>query len=157
MPEVRSPSVNGSPEGAEGWLASVRLFTWFGLPDASRPEQVFQMSGGKLPAGGSCSSPLLLMQPGWNGLRSCGMASGVLAKPLTVWATAPGPWFVHVTVSPAMIAICEGANALMDNHGLFEPLTPAAACHVFVPSGFDASAGLLTRSSPANQARSASY
>ncbi len=49
-----------------------------------------------------------------------------------------------------MITICDGANALIDNHGLFEPLTPAAACHVLVPSGFDASAGLLTRSRPAS-------
>src|SRR5919112_4294499 len=108
MPDVRSPSVNGSPEGADGWLASVRLFT-------SPPGQVFQMSGGKLPAGGSCSSPLLVMQPGWNGLRSCGVASGVGAKPLTVWGTALGLEFVHVTVSPAMITICDGANSLIAN------------------------------------------
>src|SRR5687768_3010692 len=147
MPEVLSPSVYGSPDGTRGWLWSVRLFTAFGLPNGSRPGQVFQMSGGKLPGGGSCSSPVLVMQPGWYGLRS-GTASGVGAKPLTVWATAPGPSFVHVTVSPAMIAICDGPNALIDSHGLFEPLTPAAACQVFVPSGFDASAGILTRSRP---------
>src|SRR3954453_20024816 len=109
MPDVRSPSVYGSPDGAEGWLASVRSFT-------SPPGHVFQISGGKLPAGGSCSSPLLVMQPGWNGLRSCGIASGVLAKPLTVWGTALGLEFVQVTVSPAMITIDEGANSLIANH-----------------------------------------
>src|SRR6188472_4026447 len=109
MPDVRSSSVYASPEGAEGWLASVRLFT-------TAPGQVFQMSGGKLPAGGSCNSPLLVMQPGWNGLRSCGIASGVLAKPLTVWGTALGLEFVQVTVSPAMMTICDGANSLIANH-----------------------------------------
>src|SRR4051795_5739403 len=109
MPEVRSPSVNGAPDGAEGWLASVRSFT-------SMPGHVFQMSGGKLPAGGSCSSPLLVMQPGWKGLWSRGIASGVLAKPLTVWGTALGLEFVQVTVSPAMMTICDGANSLIANH-----------------------------------------
>src|SRR5689334_1552872 len=104
--------------------------------------QLFQMSGGKLPAGGSCTSPLLVRQPGWNGLRSWGRPSGVLAKPLTVWGTAPGLLFVHVTVSPAVTTICEGANSLIESHGLFDPLiTPADACQVFVPSGFDASGG----------------
>src|SRR5215213_9369400 len=126
MPDVLSPSVYGSPEGAEGWLASVRLFTWFGLPDASRPGQVFQMSGGKLPTGGSCSSPLLLMQPGWNGLRSCGIASGVLAKPLTVWGTAPGLRFVQVTVSPAWTTFAGKENSLMDSRGLSGLPLPAA-------------------------------
>ena len=79
MPTDRFPSPFdiATPEGAEGWLNSVRLST-------SAPGQVFQMSVGKLSGGGNCSSPLLVMHPGWNGLRVCGMASGVLAKPLTV-------------------------------------------------------------------------
>src|SRR5688500_6193647 len=134
MPDVRSPSVYGSPDGAEGWLNAVRLFT-------SAPGQVFQMSRGKLPAGGSCSSPLLVMQPGWYGDRSWGMASGVGAKPLTVWATAAGLRFVQVTVSPAWTTVAGKENSLMDNRGLSGLPPPAATCHVFVLSGFDASGG----------------
>src|SRR5215212_7437882 len=150
MPDVLSPSVYGSPDDAEGWLASVRLFT-------SIPGQVFQMSGGKLPAGGSCSSPPLVMQPGWYGLRFCGMVSGVLAKPLTVWATAPGLRFVQVTVSPACTTICARENSLMDSRGLSGLPLPASTCQVFVLFGFDASEGLVTRSWVASQTRSAWY
>src|SRR5215211_3024171 len=150
MPDVLSPSVYGSPDGADGWLASVRLFT-------SMPGHVFQMSGEKLPAGGSCSSPLLVMQPGWYGLRSWGMASGVGAKPLTVWATAAGLRFVQVTVSPAWMTFGARANSLMDNRGLSGLPPPASTCQVFVLSGFDASGGLVTRSWLASQTRSASY
>src|SRR5918993_1461166 len=156
MPDVRSPSVYGSPDGAEGWLASVRLFTDWGKLFASRPGQVFQMSGGKLPGGGSCSSPVLVMQPGWYGLRS-GTVSGVLAKPLTVWATAAGLRFVQVTVSPAWTTFGAMANSLMDSRGLSGLPPPASTGQVFVPSGFDASGGLVTRSWLASQARSASY
>src|SRR5688500_7477290 len=128
----------GSPEGAEGWLRTVRLFT-------SMPGQVFQISGGKLPAGGSCSSPLLVMQPGWYGLRS-GTASGVGAKPLTVWATTAGLRFVQVTVSPACTTFAGKENSLMDTRGLSGLPLPALTCQVFVLSGFDASGGLVTRS-----------
>src|SRR5918994_3571559 len=150
MPDVLSPSVYGSPDGAEGWLNSVRLFT-------SAPGQVFQMSGGKLPADGSCSSPLLVMQPAWYGFRSWGMASGVLANPLTVWATTAGLRFVHVTVSPAWMTFGAMANSLMDSRGLSGLPPPASTCQVFVPSRFDASGGLVNRSWLASQARSASY
>src|SRR5579884_3280270 len=149
MPEVRSPPVYGVPDGAEGRLNLVRRAT-------SELTQVFQMSGGKLPGGGVTSGPFGGWQPAWNGLRFLGSAARVEAKPLTVWGTAAGPRSVQVTVSPARTTIADGKNSLMDNRPSGLPI-PAATCQVFVPSGFDASDGLLIRSWEANQVRSAWY
>ena len=82
-----------------------------------------------------------LMQAGWYGFMSPDIATGASVKPVTVCATAAGPRFVQVTVSPAWMTICEWENSLMDRRVL-SGLPPASTCQTFVPSGFDSCGGL---------------